>query len=93
MFPQASRCVFGLSMTLTAKEFERYTQGKKIAEQKSDLKGAMLLDVDQEVEFTTPGPLMPCLVKHGKIISISKESLFTPGEHLASMGDLAFTHA
>ena len=53
-------------------------------------KPACVTDIEQNMGYVSTGKWVPCLVKHGKLISISQEKLFIPWEHMAIMGEDVF---
>ena len=48
---------------------------------------AWVTDIEQNVGYVSAGAWVPCLVKHGKLVSLSSETLFAPWEHMAIMGE------
>ena len=48
-----------------------------------------IVDMQQGPKFTSPGPCVPTLTKHSRLVSISDRGIkmWTPLEHLFSMGE------
>lgn len=55
-----------------------------------NIKGTYVCDVDQNFGWATAGPWFPCLVTHGKIVSLSSLQIFTAKEHLAIQGEAVY---
>ena len=47
--------------------------------------GAYIFDVEQSPKFSKGGPLVPCLLKHGTLVS--EDRVLTSSEHLLVMGE------
>ena len=47
--------------------------------------GAYIFDIDQHPSFCKGGPLVPCLITHGTIVS--EDKIMTSTEHLLAMGE------
>ena len=48
---------------------------------------AYVTDLEQNVAFVTSGEYSPTMVKHGKLVSVTKETHFTPWELHLLMGE------
>lgn len=85
----------GLDSCLTAAEFQRLQAAKRLVPLKGSVSGVCVTDIEQNACFVNPGPYVPTLVKHGKLVSLSTDEsvadkIFTPKEHLAIMGEPCF---
>lgn len=70
----------------TPGRLQRLEQHAANRTQKQGLTGAYLADLDQSPGFTSAGPLVPCLVRHGEIWSFGKARPMMPTEHLIAQG-------
>lgn len=52
------------------------------------VQGCYVTDSEQNLGFTTGGPMMPGMITHGKLVSLSKNKMYLPEEHLLAMGDI-----
>lgn len=71
---------------LTGPQLLRYHEHVEHMQRKSGVDGAYVTDLEQNVGWVSGGPFTPGLVTHGKVVSISREKIFTPKEHLAIVG-------
>ena len=85
-------CEVPLSASLTATEYRRFEEFEEhVAKKKSpEDDRAWFADIDQNVGFTSVGPYVPVLVKHGKILNMSTKELFLPRELMAVQGEATY---
>ena len=75
---------------LSPPELRRFTEYEKKFMEKGDSSGGFLCcDVDQEVQFGTAAPIIPCLISHGKLINMKTGDVATGLEHMVIMGAAA----
>ena len=76
-----------LEAVLTGKEVVRLQKHKEAFATRSSVSGCYCTDLEQNVGWCGASPYTPCLVRHAKLVSINKEKMYVPQEHLAIMGE------
>jgi hypothetical protein len=75
---------------MPASQRRTYDKHKETQATGCNIKGTYVADLEQNFGWSSSGPCGPCLVTHGKIVSISKGKVFTAKEHLAMMGEAVY---
>ncbi|CAE7249190.1 unnamed protein product [Symbiodinium microadriaticum] len=79
----ASDFKMSMAMTLPPGDAQRWEQRKE----KVGTAKAYVTDLEQKLGFVTSGEYVPTLVKHGKLVSLTQDTHFTPWELMFLMGD------
>ena len=78
----SGRCYHDRQLTQT--ERARFDVIQESVDTSAGMDGALLADLENKFSFA--GPFVPCLVPHGKVVSISKRVFLTGKELMAAMG-------
>ena len=73
--------------TLTAREALCYEEHVKDQELHQGPTGSFIVDLDHWPHHNKGCALLPCLVRHGKIVDVPSEEVLTPQEHLFAVGE------